>query len=98
VRSRKYRPVHNIGHLRYIECGKIDSQGKKFRPNSKSLPRSQQKIMLIKYFSKTTLDIIATIFTTPKMRGEFHVVSPIGKNRLPSFHPWLWVYAPADEK
>jgi len=27
VRSRKYRPAHNIGHFRYIECSQIDSQG-----------------------------------------------------------------------
>jgi molecular chaperone DnaK (HSP70) len=27
VRSRRYRPVHNIGHFRYIECSQIDGQG-----------------------------------------------------------------------
>lgn len=27
VRSRRYRPAHNIGHFRYIECSQIDSQG-----------------------------------------------------------------------
>ena len=27
VRSRRYRPVHNIGHFRYIECSQIDRQG-----------------------------------------------------------------------
>ena len=26
VRSRRYRPAHNIGHFRYIECSQIDSQ------------------------------------------------------------------------
>jgi len=28
VRSRLYRPVHNIGHFRYLECGQIDEQGR----------------------------------------------------------------------
>ena len=27
VRSRRYRPAHNIGHFRYIECSQIDSKG-----------------------------------------------------------------------
>ena len=27
VRSRRYRPAHNIGHFRYIECSQIDSRG-----------------------------------------------------------------------
>jgi molecular chaperone DnaK (HSP70) len=27
VRSRRYRPAHNIGHFRYIECSQIDNQG-----------------------------------------------------------------------
>jgi len=27
VRSLKYRPAHNIGHFRYIECSQIDSRG-----------------------------------------------------------------------
>jgi len=27
-RSRLYRPVHNIGHFRYLECGQIDEQGR----------------------------------------------------------------------
>jgi molecular chaperone DnaK (HSP70) len=28
VRSRLYRPVHNIGHFRYLECGQIDEAGR----------------------------------------------------------------------
>jgi hypothetical protein len=31
---------------------------------------------------KATLDLVAAVFTTPKMRKEGHVVSKIGKNRL----------------
>jgi len=27
VQSRQYQPVHNIGHLRYLECSHIDEQG-----------------------------------------------------------------------
>lgn len=27
IRSRRYRPAHNIGHFRYIECSQIDSHG-----------------------------------------------------------------------
>jgi molecular chaperone DnaK (HSP70) len=27
VRSRRYRPAHNIGHFRYIECSQIDKHG-----------------------------------------------------------------------
>jgi len=27
VRSRRYRPAHNIGHFRYIECSQTDSRG-----------------------------------------------------------------------
>ncbi|HEX8089766.1 MAG TPA: Hsp70 family protein [Blastocatellia bacterium] len=27
TRSRRYRPAHNIGHFRYIECGRVDERG-----------------------------------------------------------------------
>lgn len=27
TRSRRYRPAHNIGHFRYIECSRIDAAG-----------------------------------------------------------------------
>lgn len=27
VQSRRYEPVHNIGHFRYLECSHLDSQG-----------------------------------------------------------------------
>jgi len=46
----------------------------------------------------TLLDFDETVFTISKIGGECHVVSPIRKNRLPSVHPWIWVYAPPDEK
>jgi molecular chaperone DnaK (HSP70) len=28
TRSRRYRPAHNIGHFRYIECSRVDERGR----------------------------------------------------------------------